>query len=93
MTPAVFGLKLGNTSMLAPFATLAFLGILWLAAIVVAEMLGHGSGKLIAALKGRSVMATAPLTYANVVRIGQRPQVQQPMRARPRFSDQRRAAA
>ena len=93
MTPAVLGLKQGNAPMLAPFATLAFLGLLWLAAVAVAEMLGRSGGKISAALKGQSIMASAPLTYANVVRIGQRSRPQQPMRARPRFSDQRRAAA
>ena len=79
--------------MLAPFATLAFLLILWLAAMVVAEMLGHSGGKVLAALKGRSALANEPLVYASVVRITPRLRTQRALRVQPQMSDLQRAAA
>jgi hypothetical protein len=79
--------------MLAPFATLAFLLILWLAAMVVAEMLGHSGGKVLAALKGRSALANEPLVYVSVVRITPRSRNQRVLRAQPQLSVPYRAAA
>ena len=78
--------------MLAPFATLVFLATLWLAGLVIAEMLGQSGGKVIAALKGRSAFAE-PGIYSNVVKISQRSQARRTLRAQPQFSDLRRAAA
>ncbi len=75
--------------MLAPFATLAFLATLWLAGIVVAEMLGQSGGKIAAALKGRSALATAPSIRPVAVRVSQRSRVARTLRAQPQL----RAAA
>jgi Mn2+/Fe2+ NRAMP family transporter len=88
-----FGAETKEVSMLAPFATLAFLLILWLAAIVVAEVLGQSGGKVLAALKGRSKLANEPLVYARVVRITPRSRTPRVLRAQPQLSDLYRAAA
>ena len=45
--------------MLAPFATLAFLVLLWLIAFSFAGLLGQPE-KIVAALKGSSLLAVAP---------------------------------
>ena len=58
--------------MTAPLATLAFLATLWLVNIIIANMLDHGTGKIAAALKGRSVLATAPALRPVAVRVSQR---------------------
>ena len=47
--------------MLAVFATLAFLLAIWLCATTVADALDQSEHKVIAALKGRSLMATASI--------------------------------
>jgi len=75
--------------MLAPFATLAFLATLWLAGIVIAEMLGQSGGKIVAALKGRSALATAPSVRPIAVRVSQRSRAQRTLHAQPQW----RAAA
>ena len=58
--------------MTAPLATLAFLTALWLVNIIVADMLDQGIGKIVAALKGRSVLATATALRPVAVRFSQR---------------------
>jgi hypothetical protein len=75
--------------MLAPFATLAFLTVLWLVNLVVADMLNKGIGKIIAALKGHSALAIAPSIRPVAVRISQRSRPQPACHAQPRL----RAAA
>jgi len=74
--------------MLAPFATLAFLLILWGAAVVVAHMLAQSQSRIAMALRGeepKSGMSLVIRTRPSRARASQR----QPMRARP----QMRAAA
>ena len=44
--------------MLAVFSTLTFLVAMWLCATVVASTLEHGVSKIIAALKGQSLLAS-----------------------------------
>lgn len=75
--------------MLAPLATLAFLAILWLVNLVVADLLNQGTGKIIAALKGRSALATAPVIRPIAVRVSHRSRAQRALYARPQL----RAAA
>ena len=75
--------------MLAPLATLAFLTGLWAVVIIVAEMAGRSGGKVIAALKGKSTLATEPSIRPVAVRISLRSRPQPTLRARPRL----RAAA
>ena len=74
--------------MLAPIATLAVLTILWLLAMIVAEVLGVSGSKIAAALKGRSSLATAPAIAPVALRVSQRSR-QRALRAQPRL----RAAA
>jgi hypothetical protein len=45
--------------MLAPLATIAFLSVLWLAFVAVARMFEHSGPAILAALHGRSPLATA----------------------------------
>ena len=75
--------------MTAPLATLAFLVTLWLVTLVVADLLNRGLGKIIAALKGQSVLASEPSVRPIVVRISRRPRPQPAVRAQPQL----RAAA
>ena len=75
--------------MLAPLATLAFLATVWLIALVVAEMLGANGRKIAMALKGRSLLATAPSIRPVAVRVSLRARPQRALRAQPQY----RAAA
>jgi len=89
MTPAGLGAQTGMMIMLAPFATLAFLAILWLVTLVIADMLDQGFGKIVAALKGRSPLATAPSIRPIAVRVSQRSRARRTLHAQPQL----RAAA
>lgn len=75
--------------MLAPLATLAFLTALWLVGLVAADMHDQGMGKIIAALKGRSMLATIPMIRPIAVRVSQRSRPQRGLHAQPQL----RAAA
>ena len=75
--------------MLAPLATLAFLVTLWVVKLVLANLLSDGLGKVIAALKGHSQLATARSIRPVAVRVSQRSRQQRALRAQPRL----RAAA
>jgi hypothetical protein len=70
--------------MLAPLATIAFLFGLWLAVVAIARTLEHTGSTIMAALAGKSPLATAksievPVRVSN--RAGARQQ--RPMRATP----------
>ena len=74
--------------MLAPFATLAFLLILWGAAVVVAHMLALSQSRIAMALRGeepKTGMSLVLRSRPSRARLSQR----QPLRAQP----QMRAAA
>ena len=73
--------------MIAAFGTLAFLATLWLLTVMGAAVLEESGGKIVAALKGKSVQR-AKLAIAPA-RLRSRPRVQRPMRAVARW----RAAA
>ena len=75
--------------MTAALATLAFLIVLWVVNFVLADLLSNGFGKIIAALKGQPVLATAPSIRPVAVRVSQRSRQQRALRAQPRL----RAAA
>ena len=78
--------------MLAPLATLAFLATLWLLAVIIAEMLGEAGAKVAAALKGRSLLATAPPIRPVAGRLSQRSRLRA-LRAQPQLRANLRAAA
>jgi len=68
--------------MLAVLATLTFLIAMWLCAGVATATLEHSGLKIIAALKGRSLLAALPINPI-AGRISQRyPSPQRPVRAR-----------
>jgi len=67
--------------MLAVFATLTFLIAMWLCAAIVANTLEQSGSKIIAGLKGRSLLAS-PAAPPIKVRVSQRyPVSQRPVRA------------
>jgi hypothetical protein len=75
--------------MLAPFATLTFLLVLWLASAVVAQILSHSKSRIAMALRGEE-----PVKVRTSLVIRSRPSraqasLRQPMRAQPQL----RAAA
>ncbi len=76
--------------MIAPLATLVFLAALWLGAKVALEHIVEG-GKIVAALRGRSMLAMPPQSVRPIsVRFRPRAEaVRRPLRAQPEW----RAAA
>ena len=48
--------------MLAMLVTLAFLTVIWLCATIVAGTLAQSEAKIIAALKGRSLLVSPPIS-------------------------------
>ena len=75
--------------MLVPFTTLAFLIVLWFAVVATANSLERGLGKMTAALRGRSMLASAVNIPPVAVRLSQRSRAVQKLRAQPQL----RAAA
>ena len=75
--------------MIAALATLTFLAGLWLCVVVAAKMIEESGGKMLAALRGQSLLATAPVVAPVRVRISSRSRLQRPVHAQPRL----RAAA
>ena len=75
--------------MIAPFATLTFLAVLWICAFAFLETFGHTSSRILAALRGK-VPASAQ-TVTVTVRIGTTRVAtpRRPLRAQPQL----RAAA
>ena len=68
--------------MLAMLATLTFLIVIWLCATIVAGTLEQSEAKIIAALKGRSLLASPPVGPV-AGRVSQRyPSQRRPVRAR-----------
>lgn len=75
--------------MLAVLSTLAFVATLWLVGVVAFRTIEESGGKILAALKGQSPLASAQFT-AVPVRVRSRGATQQaPVRVQPR----QRAAA
>ena len=77
--------------MLAPFATLAFLGTIWLLAWIALELLEGSGAKVIAALRGQSMLAQPPQSVRPVT-VRYRPRsesVRRPVHVQPEW----RAAA
>jgi hypothetical protein len=76
--------------MIAAFATLAFLATIWLLGLIVAQTVEESGGKIVAALRGRSPLATPVFQAPVPVRVSQRSVRQQAsVRAQPKL----RAAA
>ena len=75
--------------MTAALATLAFLVTMWLIVQLAAQMAEESGAKMLAALKGRSLLATQPTVVPVQVRVSARSKAQRPLRARAQL----RAAA
>ena len=69
--------------MIAALGTLAFLATMWLIVQAGAATLDESGGKIMAALKGRSLLATAPAVQPISWKASPRVRVRQPLRARP----------
>lgn len=78
--------------MTAPLATLAFLIALWVVNLVIADMLNNQLRKVLAALRGHSALATAPVIRPIAGRVSQRSR-QRALRAQPQLQPSLRAAA
>jgi len=76
------GRRTKEVTMLAAFATLTFLIVLWLCVTVVATTLGQSWNKVIAALAGHSLLAS-PAIPPSKMRVSQRypSMAQRPVRA------------
>ena len=72
--------------MIAALATLVFLATLWLLVVVGAAVLEESGARIAAVLKGR-LEAESTSQPAYVARGRVRPNIRQPMRARPRLRD------
>ncbi len=73
--------------MIAPFATLAFLSVMWLSAFVFAEMFGRSGLRILAALRGET---RSPIQIVSVrARPTRAATYRRPLHARPQL----RAAA
>jgi hypothetical protein len=75
--------------MIAPFATLAFLTVLWIAAFASAEILGHSGSRILAALRGEKPASAQSVT----VTVRMRPTRASASRPALRAQPQLRAAA
>ena len=75
--------------MTAAFATLAFLVVIWLVAVIAAETLDEAGGKILSALRGRSDAASSIQLAPRPVRVRQRQRPGRILRAQPEW----RAAA
>ena len=80
-----------ETDMIAPLATLAFLATLWLVARIALDLADGSGAKIVAALRGRSMLAQPPHSVRPVsVRFPPRAVVvRRPLHAQPEW----RAAA
>jgi len=78
--------------MLPALATLPFLVAMWLAALVVLQMVAEERGKIVAALKGRSLLAE-PVVSTRPVVVRMAPRQRTPASAPMRAGAQLRAAA
>ena len=75
--------------MLAPFATLTFLLVLWLASAVVAQILSHSKSRIAMALRGEEPVNVGMSLVTRSRPSRGRASLRQPMRAQPQL----RAAA
>ena len=73
--------------MIAPFATLAFLTVLWISAFVFAEIFGRSGSLILAALRGETPACPAAVTVR--MRPTRVAKSRRPLRAQPQL----RAAA
>ena len=69
--------------MIAALSTLSVLVLLWVIVAVSAEMLDESGGKVLAALRGRSQLAMAPVVRPINWKVSARARTTRPMRARP----------
>lgn len=60
--------------MLAPLATVAFLSVLWLVIRVAVEMADESLGKIVCALKGKSLLSQPPASIRPIT-VRYQPQV------------------
>lgn len=69
--------------MTAALATIAFLATLWMIAFVVESLAGESWSKIVAALKGHSVLATAPQARQLSWKAAPRVRTTRPVHVRP----------
>jgi len=69
--------------MIFALATLVFIAILWLLGALAVAIVEQSGGKIVAALKGQSLLATAPIVQPVSWKASPRVRAMRPMRARP----------
>jgi hypothetical protein len=75
--------------MIAPFATLAFLTVLWITAFAFAEMFGRSGSRILAALRAETPSSVPAVTVAVRMRPTRAATPRRPLHAQPQL----RAAA
>ena len=69
--------------MIAALATVLFLATLWFLGALAVATAEQSGGKILAALKGQSLLATAPVVQPISWKVSPRARSTRPMRARP----------
>jgi hypothetical protein len=69
--------------MIAALTTIIFLATLWMLAMIALTMLDESGSKVLAAIKGRSPLAVAPVVQPVSWKASSRVRTVRPMRARP----------
>ena len=70
-------------AMTAALSTIAVLSLLWFVSALILQMLDESGGKMLAALKGRSPLATTPAVQPISWKVTSRSRAMRPLRARP----------
>jgi hypothetical protein len=81
--PAGLGAPTKETAMIAALATLVFLATLWLLGALALATVEQSGGKIFAALRGQSILATAPIVQPISWKVSPRVRTTRPMRVRP----------
>jgi len=69
--------------MIAALATVLFLATLWFLGALALATVEQSGGKILAALKGQSLLATAPIVQPISWKVSPRARATRPMRVRP----------
>ena len=69
--------------MIAALATVLFLATLWFLGTLALATVEQSGGKIVAALNGQSLLATAPVVQPISWKVRSRAQATRPMRVRP----------
>ena len=83
VTPAVLGAPTRENAMIAALATVLFLATLWLIAMLALTAGEQCGAKILAAVRGQSPLATAPVAQPISWKVSPRARSARSLRARP----------